>query len=47
MPNELDGDLLERFVRGDADAFESLFSSSRWRCIAMFPEWLLLLAYHL
>ena len=25
MPNELDGDLLKRFVRGDADAFESLF----------------------
>lgn len=25
MPSEPDGDLLERFVRGDAEAFESLF----------------------
>lgn len=25
MPNEPDGDLLERFVRGDPEAFESLF----------------------
>jgi RNA polymerase sigma-70 factor (ECF subfamily) len=25
MPDEVDGDLLERFVKGDQDAFESLF----------------------
>jgi hypothetical protein len=25
MPDEVPGDLLERFVRGDQDAFESLF----------------------
>jgi RNA polymerase sigma-70 factor, ECF subfamily len=25
MPDEVDGDLLERFVRGDQDAFEALF----------------------
>ena len=25
MPGEVDGDLLERFVKGDQDAFESLF----------------------
>ena len=25
MPDELDGELLRRFVQGDQDAFESLF----------------------